>query len=264
MLFGRKKPGFVKIEEIDKAANNSSEETTKDVTESKTSGNVDDKNSTVHAADHEEGDSNKTTEKPDLLEYLSALPDAEDEFADVVEPEDQNEAEKEEMSEARKLADYIRLRSAAGNLTKYASLKEEIEEVDQLLMEIKEDEACEDIVYREGQKDKYFYSKLNMSDNYAMITSLVEDKDLVTTIVNMVRFNSKTYPAPTPITYFEKHPYYATRPQIERACSVLSGKEENSDIERFTNNKNVDFLFSTKFMTPKYAKALAHEDDFID
>lgn len=262
MLFGRKKPGFVKIEEIDKDANNISEETTQDTAENKTSVNDGDLNSKV--TDNEAGVSNITTEKPDLLDYLSSLPDVEDEFADIVEPEDQNEAENEEMTEAMKLADYIRLRSAAGNLTKYASLKKEIEEVDQILMEIENDKACEDIVYKEGQKDKYYYSKLNMSDNYAMISSLVEDKDLVTTIVNMVRFNSKTYPAPTPVTYFERHPYYATRPQIERAYTVLSGIEENSDIERFTNNKNVDFLFSTKFMTPKYAKALAHEDDFID
>ncbi|GAA4653876.1 hypothetical protein GCM10023142_10140 [Anaerocolumna aminovalerica] len=261
MLFGRKKPGFVKIEESDKDANNISEETIQETTENKTSVNDSDLNSKTG---NEAEDSNKTSEKPDLLEFLSSLPDVEDEFADLVEPEDQNEAENEEMTEAMKLADYIRLRSAAGNLTKYASLKKEIEEVDQILMEIKKDEACEDIVYKEGQNDKYYYSKLNMSDNYAMISSLVEDKDLVTTIVNMVRFNSKTYPAPTPVTYFEKHPYYATRPQIERAYTVLSGKEENSDIERFTNNKNVDFLFSTKFMTPKYAKALAHEDDFID
>jgi len=262
MLFGRKKPGFVKIEEINEDANYISEETTQDTAENKTSVNDGDLNSKM--TDNEAGVSNKTSEKPDLLEYLSTLPDVEEEFVDFVEPEDQNEAEDEEMTEAMKLADYIRLRSAAGNLTKYASLKKEIEEVDQILMEIKNDEACEDIVYKEGQKDKYYYSKLNMSNTYAMISSLVEDKDLVTTIVNMVRFNSKTYPAPTPITYFERHPYYVTRPQIERAYAVLSGKEENSDIERFTNNKNVDFLFSTKFMTPKYAKALAHEDDFID
>ena len=262
MLFGRKKPGFVKIEEINEDTSNISEEITQDTEGNKTS--VKDGNLNSKAIDNEEKVLNKTSEKPDLLEYLSTLPDAEDEFADLVEPEDQNQAEQEEITEAMKLAEYIRLRSAAGNLTKYASLKEEIEEVDRILMEMKKDEACEDIAYKEGQKDKYYYSQLNMSDNYAMIASLVEDKDLVTTIVNMVRFNSKTYPAPTPITYFEQHPYYVTRPQIERAYAVLSGKEENSDIERFTNNKNVDFLFSTKFLTPKYAKALAHEDDFID
>ena len=156
MLFGRKKPGFVKIEEIDKDANYSSEEATQDTAENKASVNEGNLNSTMQATDHEAGVSNNTAEKPDLLEYLSSLPDADDDdFADLVEPEDQNEAENEEMTEARKLADYIRLRSAAGNLTKYASLKEEIEEVDQLLMEIKNDEVCEDIVYKEGQKDKY-------------------------------------------------------------------------------------------------------------
>ena len=170
MLFGRKKPGFVKIEESDKDANNISEETIQETTENKTSVNDSDLNSKTG---NEAEDSNKTSEKPDLLEFLSSLPDVEDEFADLVEPEDQNEAENEEMTEAMKLADYIRLRSAAGNLTKYASLKKEIEEVDQILMEIKKDEACEDIVYKEGQNDKYYYSKLNMSDNYAMISSLV-------------------------------------------------------------------------------------------
>ncbi len=225
MLFGRKKPGFLKIEEIAKAAG-------------------------------------EETEKPDLLEYLASLPGTEDEFA---ESEDQEpEEDEEELTESRKLADYIRIRSGAGNLTGYASLKEEVEEADQLLEEIREDEDCKDIAYKEGKKDRYYYSQQNMSDNYAMIAVLVEDKDLTATMVHMVRFNSKTYPAPTPLSYFERHPYYATKPQIERAYQVLSGNAENADIQRFTNNRNLDFLFSTEFLSPKYAKALAHEDEFID
>ncbi|MFT4105820.1 MAG: hypothetical protein QM657_08665 [Lacrimispora sp.] len=228
MLFGRKKPGFVKIEEIAKAAG-------------------------------EESD------KPDLLEYLTSLPEAEDEFAEFAESNDQEpEEEGEEMTEAGRLADYIRIRSGAGSLTGYSSLKEEIEEADRLLEEIREDENCKDIACKEGKKDRYYYSQQNMSDNYAMIAALVEDKDLAATMVHMVRFNSKTYPAPTPLSYFERHPYYATKPQIERAYQVLSGREENGDIQRFTNNRNSDFLFSTQSLSPKYAKALAHEDDFAD
>ena len=228
MLFGRKKPGFIKIEE-----------------------------------------------KPELLEYLASLPDAEDEFAGLAETErlKELEAEKEtaqvkeperEVSEAEKLADYIRIRSGTGRLTAYASLKEEIEDTDRLLEEMKTEEYGKDVACREGQKDRYFYSRLNMSDNYAMIASLVEDKDLAATIAHMVRFNSKTYPAPTPLSYFERHPYYATPPQIERAWGVISGEEAFGDIERFTNNRNTDFLFSTQFLTPKYAKALAHADEFTD
>ena len=236
MLFGRKKPGFVKIEEIAGAAGEASEEV-----------------------------SQERSEKQDLLEYLTSLPEAEDEFAEFAESGDQEPEEgEEEMTEARKLADYIRIRSGAGSLTGYASLKEEIEEADQLLEEIREDEDCKDIAYKEGKKDRYYYSQQNMSDNYAMIAALVEDKDLAATMVHMVRFNSKTYPAPTPLSYFERHPYYATKPQIERAYQVLSGREENGDIQRFTNNRNSDFLFSTEFLSPKYAKALAHEDDFAD
>ena len=41
-----------------------------------------------------------------------------------------------------------------------------------------QDPQCEDIVARAGAKDTYYYSNANMSDNYAMIAQLIEDKDL--------------------------------------------------------------------------------------
>ncbi|WP_066715473.1 hypothetical protein [Clostridium sp. Marseille-P299] len=228
MLFGRRKPGFVQIEE---------------------------ELSTVKSMAEESA----TKEKTDLLEYLVSLPDVEDEFA---EESSEEQEKKEEMTEARKLAEYIRTRSAGAYLTGYSNLKKEIENVDQLLVEIQADDTCQDIAYKDGKKDRYFYSSLNMSDNYAMISSLIEDKDLSATIVEMVRFNCSTYP--TPLSYFERHPYYATKPQIERAIDQIYHVEEYSDISRFTNNRSKDYLFSTKYMSLRYATALAKEEDFMD
>lgn len=231
MLFGRRKPGFVQ------EVNDNSESTT------------------------------QKNEKPELLDFLSSLPEQEDEFVDIVQPEETEEVKEdiiEELTESEKLAEYIRTRSAAALLTKYSQLEKEISDLDKLLEEIKDNETCQDITCKEGNRDKYYYSTISMSDNYAMIISLVEDKDLVATIAKMVRFNCKTYPAPTPLSYFEKHPYYATKPQIERAVSVLTDNEEYSDIQRFTNNKDVDYLFSTQYMSLKYANALARVDEFTD
>lgn len=243
MLFGRRKPGFVQTVKVDDLAA-SAKEGTVETTATKT----------------DEATISKSNENPDLLEYLASLPDVEDDYVEFEETGE--EQPEEEMTEAKKLADYIRARSAAANLTKYSVLKEEIEDLDQLLAEIETTESYQDIAHKQGKKDKYFYSSLNMSDNYAMIISMVEDKDLTATIAQMVRFHCSTYP--TPLSYFERHPYYATRPQIERAIALMSNNEEYSDIQRLTNNVNKDFLFSTKLMSEKYARALAKEEEYTD
>ena len=52
------------------------------------------------------------------------------------------------------------------------------------------------------KRQVYYYSNANMSDNYARIAMLVEEKNLPKTIAEMVRFSCKTYPSPTPLDYF--------------------------------------------------------------
>ncbi|NLJ90143.1 MAG: hypothetical protein GX323_04510 [Clostridiales bacterium] len=244
MLFGRRKPGFIKVEEGDGIL----EEVTEKDLQYSTSPKKDDE------------------AKVELTDFLASLPDVEDPYEgiDVPEQEAEEEEEEVELTKAQELAEYIRLRSAGGEVTKYQDLKAEIEDLDELLEEMKEDETCSDITYRQGVKDKYYYSTSNMSENYSMIISLVEDKDIVATIAKMVRFNAKTYPSPTPLEYFERHPYFYSRPQIERACDLISSNEEYGDIERLTNNVGVDFLFSNKYLSRKYANALATDDEFTD
>lgn len=236
MLFGRKKPGFVTIE-------------------------VEEEQVPAQKAEEDDGEPVREEGKQDLLSYLVTQPDGEDEFGDL--PAGEPEEEKE-LTEAQKLAGYIRARSQGAQLTAHQALKEEVDGLEGLLEEMKADETCQDIASVQGNKDVYYYSQLNMSNNYAMIASLVEEKNLVETIGRMVRFNCKTYPAPTPLSYFERHPYFSTMPQIQRAIALIETDPEYSDIHRIVNSQNVEFLYSDLHMTERYARALTEEEAYTD
>lgn len=201
-------------------------------------------------------------EKNQLLDFLAAAPEAEgDPYADqptVTAPE------LPKLTPAQELAGYIRSRSAAALVTSHALLVSEVENADELLAQMPEDPQCADIVSRAGAKDAYYYSSANMSDNYAMIAQLIEDKDLCAMVAEMVRFNARVYPSATPLRYFRRLPYDLTQEAIEQTWQSMQGKPEYADIEELTNNQNERFLFSTQHLTRRYAKAISDVDEWTD
>ena len=201
-------------------------------------------------------------EKPQLLDFLAAAPEAEgDPYADqptVTAPE------LPELTPAQELAGYIRSRSAAALVTPHALLVSEVENADELLAQMPADPQCADIVSRTGAKDTYYYSSANMSDNYAMIAQLIEDRDLCVMVAEMVRFNARVYPSATPLRYFRRSPYDLTQEAIEQTWQSMQGKPEYADIEELTNNQNERFLFSTQHLTRRYAKAISDVDEWTD
>ena len=166
--------------------------------------------------------------------------------------------------ETAELAGYIRARSAAALITPHALLLEKVENADELLAQMPTDPQCTDIVTRAGAKDTYYYSNANMSDNYAMIAQLIEDKDLCVMFAEMVRFNARIYPSATPLKYFQRSPYGLAPEVIEQTWKAMQENPEYADIEELTNNQNERFLFSTKHLTRRYAKAISDVDDFCD
>ena len=201
-------------------------------------------------------------EKPPRLDFLAAAPEAEgDPYADqptVTAPE------LPELTPAQELAGYIRSRSAAALVTPHALLVSEVENADELLAQMPADPQCADIVSRTGAKDTYYYSSANMSDNYAMIAQLIEDRDLCVMVAEMVRFNARVYPSATPLRYFRRSPYDLTQEAIEQTWQAMQGRPEYADIEELTNNQNERFLFSTKHLTRRYAKAISDVDEWTD
>ena len=200
--------------------------------------------------------------KPELLDFLAGEPEAEnDPFADQP---TKTAPELPELTPAQELAGYIRARSAAALLTPHALLLEEVENADELLAQMPADPQCTDIVTRAGAKDTYYYSNANMSDNYAMIAQLIEDKDLCVMFAEMVRFNARIYPSATPLKYFQRSPYGLAPEVIEQTWKAMQENPEYADIEELTNNQNERFLFSTKHLTRRYAKAISNVDEFCD
>ena len=201
-------------------------------------------------------------EKPQLLDFLAAAPEAEnDPYADQP---TQTAPELPELTPAQELAGYIRSRSAAAQVTSHALLVTEVENADELLAQMPQDPQCEDIVVRAGAKDTYYYSNANMSDNYAMIAQLIEDEDLCVMFAEMVRFNARIYPSATPLRYFRRSPYGLSPEAVEQTWKAMQGKPEFSDIEELTNNQNERFLFSTQYLTRRYAKAISDVDEWTD
>lgn len=236
MLFGRRKPGFATEEENPELVSEYNED---------------------RAIAKQQAESE---EKPDLMAYLETLPDVEDPYAEAIAAAPQ--PEEKEKTKAELLADFIRQRSAGAMLTAYAALAAEEEELSALLEEMRGTESCVDIVSVQGDKDVYYYSNANMSDNYARIAMLVEEKNLPKTIAEMVRFSCKTYPSPTPVDYFTLHPYFYTMPQIQRAIDQFARHEEYADMATIVTGNNITYLYSKDIMSEKYAKALAEGAEY--
>ena len=200
--------------------------------------------------------------KPELLDFLAAAPDAEnDPYADQP---TKTAPELPELTPAQQLAGFIRSRSAAALVTAHAQLASEVENADELLAQMPQDPQCEDIVSRTGAKDTYYYSSANMSDNYAMIAQLIEDRDLCVMFAEMVRFNARIYPSATPLKYFQRSPYGLAPEVIEQTWKAMQENPAYADIEELTNNQNERFLFSTQYLTRRYAKAISDVDEFCD
>lgn len=198
--------------------------------------------------------------RTDLFEFLDTLPDVNDPFPQM---EDEPVQEEEELSEAQLLADFIRERSRAALLTSMAYLVKEVPTIDELLPAMEADDACSTIKKIQGKKDIYYYDNDVMTDNYAMIAALIEDKDIPRTIAEMVRWNGKTYPSPTPVAYFTRTPYNLTDPQLKIALDQLPRDPAYSDIKTFVSELGTDFLYSEQVMSLRYARSLADraEDD---
>lgn len=235
MLFGRRKGDFIKEKEIE---------------EFPAAINLDKLNEDENPQDE------NIEAKMDLLDYLDSIPDEEN-------PEElEVQEETEPKTEWELLAEFIRIRSGAANLTSKSSLVKEDQDLESLLLSLSEDEKFHDIKSIKGSKDLYYYSEQFMSDNYAMIAVLVDEKDIAKTIAKMVRWNSKTYPCPTPLYYFKNSPYLLSDPQIERALYKIKNSEEYKDICELQTGNDVRYLYSTETMSEKYARALAEDVEF--
>ena len=197
-------------------------------------------------------------EKPDMIDFMQSLPDVEDPFPlSESEPELPPEPEK---TKAQLLADFIRERARSALITpKQLIAREEEGDVEALIAEMQADAGCADIRTVEGKKDIYFYSDEVMANNYAKIAMLTIEKDDARTVAEMVRFNCKAFPTPTPVYYFARQPFFLDKDRMEMIIRQMREDESYQDIrECFAEINGEKYLYSIDLMSEKYAKALAN------
>ena len=262
-LFGRRKPGFAKEETMkpSEIPGEFSDALDPAIHQEDSNPKYREKEEAAALADSVmNGDAAARTdasaeEKQDMFEYMESLPDVEDPFPPF--PEEEEAPEEAPPTPTQVLAGYITRRTETAELTPKKLLQKEIENADEMLEAMEADETCKRIAKIQGEKDVYYYDTELMTANYAMIAMLIADKDVLRTIAEMVRWNCKTYPSPTPVDYFTRHPYYLTKVQMEQALSKLPKDEKYADIKTFVSGKGVTYLFSEKVMSDRYARSLA-------
>ncbi|MBR4711915.1 MAG: hypothetical protein IKP10_07755 [Clostridia bacterium] len=195
--------------------------------------------------------------KPDIFDYMQSLPDVNDPFPpSAPEPEAPPEPER---TKAQLLAEFIRERCRCALITPLALIAQDEEDVDSLLKEMAEDETCRDILSVQGQKDVYYYSEDLMAHNYAKIAMLTIEKDDARTVAEMVRFNCKAFPTPTPVYYFARQPFFLDREKMKAVIAQMKTDPAYRDIHECTAAVNGEpYLYSADLMSEKYARALAN------
>jgi hypothetical protein len=115
-----------------------------------------------------------------------------------------------------------------------------------------EDIAC----IREGV-NCYLYSSGLMTRQYAETVARIAAGDVGRLIAGAVRFDSSTYPRPTPVEVFLAPPYNMSSDQVAEALEQLPADPECADICRVTASDGSVFLYSTRHLQPEHARSLA-------
>ncbi len=195
--------------------------------------------------------------KQDIFEYMQSLPEVEDPFPPSgPEPELPPEPEK---TKAQLLADFIRERCKSALITPKQLIAKDEPDIEALLAEMAADETCRDILTVTGHKDVYYYSEELMAHNYAKIAMLTLEKDDARTVAEMVRFNCKAFPTPTPVYYFARQPFFLDKERMQAVIAQMKTDPDYQDIREVTADVNGElYLFSIDLMSEKYARALAN------
>ncbi len=168
----------------------------------------------------------------------------------------------EEPDKAALMGEFIRDRSYEGILTNAEDfidepLLMEVEEVLQMIDELKTREEFSDICISKGAEKIYLFSENYITKNYAKMMISVEEKDLLNLIAGTVREESKIYPRPTDVRLFSKAPFNLSKDDFKELYSQLVKKEEYSDIQETRASNNALYIYSDKFMKKAHAASLA-------
>lgn len=114
-----------------------------------------------------------------------------------------------------------------------------------------------DVVVLRGKTGVYLYSKPLLSHSFAHALFNTAEGDDLSTFVDVVRTESRTYPRPVSATSFLNQPYLWPASKVASLYERALNDEVYADIEMTKTSLNESFFYSTRFLSPAQARALA-------
>jgi hypothetical protein len=152
------------------------------------------------------------------------------------------------------LAGRVREMSRAGSVVSLSEIWHGAES--ECLTALGEDGPIPDIAaIREGSR-VFLYSSACMAQQYAAMAARAAAGDVIRLVAEAVRFDSSTYPRPTPASVLEHPPFLLDTAGIDAVIAQLSCDPEG-DIRTIRASDGSLFLFSTRHLTPGHAASLA-------
>lgn len=115
----------------------------------------------------------------------------------------------------------------------------------------------EDIVLLRCGEESYYYSDRFMSRSFAETAARIATGDPVRIVAESVRYDSATYPRPTPADIFTGPPYCLAAGALQAALAAMAGDERYADVRTVRASDGSLFLFSADHIDPDRAAAMA-------
>jgi hypothetical protein len=162
-------------------------------------------------------------------------------------------------SGARAVAALIRRESKAGRLTPeseiFRSLSDHLQMKESkgiLEKALQGNEDLNSLAIEDGSR--HYYSSLFMTGAYAEL--LVNKRDPVRLIADVVRRNSLDYPRPVPLDMFAQVPFEFSAEELAVYLELLAAEPSFQDIMQIRKPDSRIFLFSSRYLEPEHASLL--------
>ena len=111
-----------------------------------------------------------------------------------------------------------------------------------------------------GAESYYLYDDSAMTDAYARWAFLAAEDDPVATFIECVREESSVYPRPMARENLANDPFRMNAEAVEAAFAEARAQGRADDIERVEASNGDVYFYSTTYLTPRRAQALAEWD----
>ena len=107
-----------------------------------------------------------------------------------------------------------------------------------------------------GSSETWYFSNLIMTDTYATYLLRLEEKDTLRLIADTVRDESKTYPRPTDLRFFNDPPFSLSDSELREALGMMELRPEFADIKRSKASNGALYLYSNLHLAEALAESL--------